>query len=200
MSKNFEIVYSVTYDNLESVNYVNDNITKFDSDDIATNKKIELKPATDNNYKFLGWYSESEMINIVTEIDSNFVKNYADENNKIYLYGTFTLSYKVNFVFENAPTEFDTLQPPQTQIVKPNSKLSELPNYETYITNVDCSKYFGGWYYKSGEVFNMDNPITSDLTLFGKWLDKSSIIIMYRNKDNVYEQKNKYFVDGRMIH
>lgn len=197
LSKNFEIVYLVTYDNLESVNYVNNNTTKFNSDDIATNKKIELKPATDNNYKFLGWYSESEMINIVTEIDSNFVKNYADENNKIYLYGTFTLSYEVNFVFENAPTEFDTLQPPQTQIVKPNSKLSELPNYETYITNVDCSKYFGGWYYKSGEAFNMDNPITSDLTLVGKWVDKSSITIKYRNKDNVYDQKYKYFVEGR---
>lgn len=196
LSKNFEIVYSVTYDNLESVNYVNNNIAKFDSGYIATNT-IVLTPATDNNYKFLGWYSESEMINIVTVIDSNFVKNYADENNKIYLYGTFTLSYEVNFVFENAPTEFDTLQPPQTQIVKPNSKLSELPNYETYITNVDCSKYFDGWYYESGEVFNMDNPITSDLKLVGKWLDKSSIIIMYRNKNNVYEQKNKYFVDGR---
>lgn len=196
LSKNFEIVYSVTYDNLESINYVNNNITKFDSDYIAINTII-LTPATDNNYKFLGWYSESEMINIVTEIDSNFVRNYADENNKIYLYGTFTLSYEVNFVFENAPTEFDTLQPPQTQIVKPNSKLSELPNYETYITNVDCSKYFDGWYYESGELFNMDNPINSDLTLVGKWVDKSSITIKYRNKDNVYDQKYKYFVEGR---
>ena len=196
LNKNFEIVYSVTYDNLESVNYVNNNRAKFDSDYISTNK-IVLTPATDNNYKFLGWYFESEMINIVTEIDSDFVRNYADENNKIYLYGTFTLSYEVNFVFENAPTEFDTLQPPQTQIVKPNSKLSELPNYEIYITNVDCSKYFDGWYYESGEAFNTDNPITSDLTLVGKWVDKSSITIKYRNKDNVYDQKYKYFVEGR---
>ena len=196
LSKNFEIVYSVTYDNLETVNYVNNNITEFDSDYITTNT-IVLSPATDNNYKFLGWYSESEMINIITEIDSNYVKNHADDDNKIYLYGTFTLSYEVNFIFENAPTEFDTLKPPQTQIVKPNSKLNDLPNYEAYITNTDCSKYFDGWYYESGELFNFENSVTSDLTLVGKWLDKSSIIINYRNKDNVYEQKNKYFVDGR---
>jgi len=115
-------------------------------------KADEPNPApTKDGFNFAGWYEESELINLY-----DFSKEVTGD---ITLYAKWTNNYTVTFKVDGIPVT--------TEEVASGGKVSEPIQFED---DGSCTE-LNGWYINenyTGDKFNFNTPITSNLVLYAK--------------------------------
>lgn len=147
-------IYNISYNILTGATHTNP--TTYTYGTITT-----LSNAEKTGYEFLGWYTDDEYVNQITEIGS-------DEIDDKFLYGMF--EPKVYSMIYNL-----------------NEGVNNDKNPSTYTTDAEVRLYnptrdgydFGGWYYDS----SFNNPVSSpfiapanNITVYARWTAKTYTI------------------------
>jgi len=154
--------YSITY--VLPDNATNNNPATYTSETAST----ELVAPTVTGYTFNGWYSDAEYKTTVTTIgggsigDITIYGKFTASVYDVWLDGTESVSYSVAFNLNGAEGTA-----PATQTVTATNAI-------TYPTVPTRSGYlFAGWYNNaecSGSLYNFTATVTSDITLYAKWI------------------------------
>ena len=167
-----DITYMIEYQDCISTELINDSPTSYGLSNPAT-----LKAPTDGNLTFVGWYLDPEYTIKINEITTN-MGGYGLEDIVLYGYFTSKPTYTITFQDNRSEAEFTDLNPIEvieggtTKVLDYNTS-----NLHPIIQTNTFPYYFGGWYttstYDEGTEFISDETtVTSDLTLYAKWLDK----------------------------
>ena len=187
----YKIEYDIKYQDCDSIEKINDNPTSY-----QISSPVTLKPATDGDLTFVGWFLDSDYTISVTEIYTN-MGGYGLEDITLYGYFTQKAIYTITFVDnQDELLDLNTIDVPEgetTKLIDYNSNI----NYPL-VQSSTFPVYFGGWYttenYEVGTEFTEETPITSNLTLYAKWIDKK-VISFINNIDTDVEYSNVYFVE-----
>ena len=156
------ISYDITYNNASGA--TNNNPATYDVEDLP----LVLVDASKEYYNFVGWYSDAEFTNKVTEISSGTIGDitlYANWEGASYKITTqenieFENEVKVTFISEGTIIRVKTIKPNQAlEYVTPDSRILE-------------NKLFVGWYEdeECEEPFDSNSRLYSDITLYAKWI------------------------------
>ena len=152
-----------------------------DTINIAYDDELVLPTPTFTGHDFLGWYNGEELVeNGIYQAleDVTLVAHWENSKYNVTLTGIeggLTVSFDTNGGNEEIESQFVTLT---TGITYPN-----LPTKDGYV--------FAGWYDNpecEGEVFDFTQAITSELTLYAKWLTYegvASAIVYGENTINI---------------
>ena len=153
------VVYTITYADI--FDGTNDNPTTYtiESDDIV------LIDAHRVGFLFTGWTQNTEAITIIPNgsVGNMTVKaNWEAGHYTVYLNRNEDQSYNVSFDLNGADGDV-----PETQVISNDTSLSypDAPTREGYS--------FCGWYTEqdgSGRAYDFTETITSDITLYAKWI------------------------------
>ena len=184
------IEYTITYNNMDGANNNSENPSSVTYEDSAKT----LKDPTMNGYTFLGWYSDSEFNNEVTEIPAQLTSSYA-------LYAKWEkIVYKYTITYNNV--EGAT-----------NDNPSGITSEDSALTLKDASKSgykFDGWYEDEGfntKITTIPANPSKDYTLYAKWLEVYKVTYKYSgdtkydtptNVDGTYPENTEY-VSGKTV-
>lgn len=156
-SYNANITLYAYYKNLYTVTFDSNSGSYVSSISVEDGNKF-TKPTnpTRSGYKFKGWYSNSTLTTEYT-FDNNGNSSSTVTSN-LKLYAKWTKVHTVTFVTNGGSTV-------ESQLVEDGNKVTEKTTTRKYYN-------FEGWYsniYTSGNTYNFNNSVTSDLTLYAKW-------------------------------
>lgn len=167
----YDIIYNISYEStcVDSGTVNNTNPTKYTVEDV-----IYLSEASESDYVFDGWYLDSNYSSKITSITGSQYNG-----TTIYLYARFypqgTTSYRIEYVSDNV----DYLLSSET-VLSGNVSSWQAPNTtNTFTKNLDKTYeyYFDGWYLDSEYSVLFDGILNSDLTLYAKWVHKTTVQI-----------------------
>lgn len=145
------------------------------------NTKFTFNDAIYIGYEFLGWYSDSNYLNQITELNNT--------TGNLELYAKWELiTYTITYVLDDGIN---------------NALNLSVYSIETEYTFLDATKEFytlGGWYIDSEfktKITNLDSN-TGDITVYAKW-DAVKYSITYELNDGTASNINEFSIDDISI-
>lgn len=186
----YDIEYEYIYNNCEKKGSVSGELKQFT---IETNQSLPT-PVHSEKYQFGGWFLDSEHTNPIGNIlGSDFVST------GLKLYGlwypegteTYTVTYEM---INNDDPEFNW-EPKEIISFDVNS-YTHWADCTKYDNTPSYKKYFGGWYIdkECTIVFDKTVHLVSDITLYGKWLDKHKVVLDWGEYGSENLSKIEYYV------
>ena len=173
-------IYSVTYHGVTESEHTNPATYTVDTD------FINLVDAVRAGYHFDGWYSTSNYTALVTTIAGGSTENihlyakFTANTYYVWLNGTETPSYTVSFDLNGA----EGTVPSQTITETTKLKYPDIPTRDGFV--------FAGWYEDeacTGRVYDFAALITSDVTLYAKWVSVGENTGSAVGKEHSFELK-----------
>lgn len=166
------IVYTITYVTDDGTENANTTTYTVETD------LVYLADASLKGHTFGGWYKDSEYSTRVYQIgggetgDITLYAKFTANTYDVYLDGTDEASFKVSFNLNGASGSIST----QTITESNTLKYPSVPTRDGYV--------FGGWYADkdcTGKLYDFTALITSDITLYAKWVKVENSIAVNSN-------------------
>ena len=166
------ITYTITYVATDGSENINSTTYTVETD------LTSLADATLKGHTFGGWYKDSAYSTRVYQIgggetgDITLYAKFTANTYDVWLDGTDEASFDVSFDLNGADGEAAT----QTVTENNTLKYPTVPTREGYV--------FGGWYREkdcAGDLYDFTAPITSDITLYAKWIEADKAITVNTN-------------------
>lgn len=158
--------YTITYNNLNGAN--NSNFVSY----TYGNEFTLANPGTLTGYTFTGWYDAETGGNQVTEISNIYTGNKT-------LYAQWKINSYIGTYDSNGGSSVDNQEIEHGQTA-------------TKPANPEKSGYtFAGWYTAEGLDWDFDSAITSDITLYAKWIENSDLTNSTNQDNNIAYSTNQ---------
>ena len=180
-------------------------ITEFNETKVTVGKTKELEIEIADGYTFLGWYINDELVSPDPKFQYTMTNSNVIIEARTIIY-FLNVDYYLNNGFENAhKVTFETNSENKIWNQYSNNLVYKIPTKEGYS--------FAGWYDNqefNGNVFDFEETITEDITLYAKWIEKdqdlkyipygtNNILTVYSNGADFSDYiKVIPFMDGKL--